>query len=238
MHTGTWGFSEAEHRPASTTQQAVEGIKKFIRDNALKPGDTLPTESELCEELGFSRSSVREAIRILTTLDIVEVRHGTGTFVSGTSLKALVQGLIFRATLDADDNLETLRNVVEIRQAIDLSIGKEIISKLESSKLERLVSIVDKMSAKRDQGLNFAEEDREFHQVLLSEIDNSIIRELNDVFWQVHMNVIPLRKLEEPQEFSRTVRAHQDIVDALQNNDLEKYQESVLRHYEPLLTSL
>lgn len=238
MHTGTWGFSEAEHRPASTTQQAVEGIKTFIRDNALKPGDTLPTESKLCEELGFSRSSVREAIRILTTLDIVEVRHGTGTFVSCTSLKALVQGLIFRATLDADDNLETLRNVVEIRQAIDLAIGKEIISKLESSKLERLVSIVDKMSAKRDQGLNFAEEDREFHQVLLSEIDNPIIRELNDVFWQVHMNVIPLRKLEEPQEFSRTVRAHQDIVDALQNNDLEKYQESVLRHYEPLLTSL
>lgn len=238
MHTGSWGFSETEKRPASTTQQAVEGIKKFIRNNALKPGDTLPTESKLCEELGFSRSSVREAIRILTTLDIVEVRHGTGTFVSCTSLKALVQGLIFRATLDADDNLETLRNVVEIRQAIDLAIGKEIISKLESSKLERLVSIVDKMSAKRDQGLNFAEEDREFHQVLLSEIDNPIIRELNDVFWQVHMNVIPLRKLEEPQEFSRTVRAHQDIVDALQNNDLEKYQESVLRHYEPLLTSL
>lgn len=238
MQTRTWGFSEAEHRPASTTQQAVEGIKKFIRNNALKPGDSLPTESELCEELGSSRSSVREAIRILTTLDIVDVRHGTGTFVSGTSLNALVQGLIFRATLDADDNLETLRNVVEIRQAIDLAIGQEIIAKLESSKLEQLSSIVDKMSAKRKQGLNFAEEDREFHQVLLSEIDNPIIRELNDTFWQVHMNVIPLRKLEEPQDFSRTVRAHQDIVDALQNNDLKKYQESVLRHYEPLLTSL
>ncbi|KKO77485.1 GntR family transcriptional regulator [Corynebacterium minutissimum] len=238
MHTGTWGFSEAAHRPASTTQQAVEGIKKFIQDNALKPGDTLPTESELCAELGFSRSSVREAIRILTTLDIVEVRHGTGTFVSGTSLKALVQGLIFRATLDADDNLETLRNVVEIRQAIDLAIGQEITTKPDPSKLDQLSAIVEKMSAKREQGLNFAEEDREFHQVLLSEIDNPIIRELNDAFWQVHMNVIPLRKLEEPQDFSRTVRAHQDIVDALQDNDLKKYQASVLRHYEPLLTSL
>ncbi|MBB1585870.1 MAG: FadR family transcriptional regulator [Propionibacterium sp.] len=61
--------------------ETVERIKQFITTSGLQAGDCLPSESDLCDSLGVSRSSVREAVRTLSTLDIVEVQHGRGTFV-------------------------------------------------------------------------------------------------------------------------------------------------------------
>lgn len=58
---------------------AANGITEYIKRNQLRPGDPLPTEANLCEALNLSRSSVREAVRTLSSLDIVEVRHGHGT---------------------------------------------------------------------------------------------------------------------------------------------------------------
>src|SRR5688572_20396388 len=86
-------------RAESTAQQ----VKAYILRNHLRPGDLLPTETELCDTLGVSRSSVREAIRRLATLDIVEVRHGYGTFVGNLTLAPLVEGLVFRGTLSPGD---------------------------------------------------------------------------------------------------------------------------------------
>src|SRR5690606_5735 len=74
----------------------AEQIKRLILITGLRPGDPIPTETELCQELGVSRSSVREAIRTLATLDIVEVRHGSGTVVGQMSLAPLVETLVFR----------------------------------------------------------------------------------------------------------------------------------------------
>src|SRR5690625_7067445 len=90
---------------------ATEAIKDLILAEGLRPGDPMPTESALCERLGISRSSVREAIRTLSSLDIVEVRHGHGTFVGGLSLAPLVNGLDFRARAESHDELRTLRQV-------------------------------------------------------------------------------------------------------------------------------
>ncbi|MDO5031110.1 FadR/GntR family transcriptional regulator [Corynebacterium sp.] len=223
-------------RTPTTAQLAVDGIKDYIRSNGLKPGDTMPTETELCAELGFSRSSVREAIRTLVALDIVEVRHGRGTFVSQARLSALVQGLIFRASLDSEGQFETLRYVVETRRAMDLSIGEEAARALDDATFEQLTELVDAMDAKREH--NFADEDRQFHRVLLSVIDNPIIRELNDAFWQVHMEVIPLRGIAKPRDLGRTVRAHRAILEALRAGDMDAYRAAVNEHYQPLLEEL
>ena len=78
----------------------------------LKPGDALPTKAELCDTLGVSRSSVREAIRTLSTLDIVDVRHGHGTYVGPMSLDPRVEALVFRGVLSPDGSFEALREVV------------------------------------------------------------------------------------------------------------------------------
>ena len=100
----------------SATQAAIEGIQQYIRDHSLTSGDILPSETELCDELNCSRSSVREAMRTLQSLDVVEVRRGQGTFVAGMTLSPMVQGMVLRATLDPDHTAAHLHEVIATRE--------------------------------------------------------------------------------------------------------------------------
>lgn len=236
-----WGAQRPTSRTRrgfSATEAAVQGIKDFIRGSKMQPGDPLPTEAVLCDELGFSRSSIREAIRILTTLDIVEVRHGYGTYVSQMSLQPLVDGLVFRAVLGAERSLDTLSNVVDAREALDLSVGIQLVGRLAEDDLSRLRALVAEMKSRDQVGESFAEQDRQFHQLLLANVENPLIRELSDAFWQVHMEVVPILELDKPQHMGQTVSAHEEIVDAIEGSDLQAYQESVRRHYSPLREAL
>ena len=79
--------------------ETVERIKQLIATNGLRPGGCLPSESDLCDSLGVSRSSLREAVRTLSTLEIVEVQHGRGTFVGNATLRPLVETLAFRMNM-------------------------------------------------------------------------------------------------------------------------------------------
>ena len=86
--------------PMTQSSTAMAEIKNYILTKGLHPGDALPTESQLCTDLGVSRSSVREAVRTLVALDIVEVRHGHGMFVGQVSMRPMVESLIFKGLLN------------------------------------------------------------------------------------------------------------------------------------------
>ncbi len=217
----------------------VEEIKHYILEHRLGPADPLPTESELCEELGVSRSSVREAMRTLSSLDIVEVRHGHGTFVGGLSMSPLVSGLIFRSLLDSEGDLRTLREVVDLRVALDLGTAEELVE-LHRGGIPRhdLRVLVDRMREHTARGEPFAEEDGEFHRQLLAGLDNTIVRQLVAALWEVHTEVVPELGLPPAQDIARTVEAHEAMLDALEAGDVEAYRSAVGDHYRPLLTAI
>ena len=223
-------------RPArsnSTTQEAVRGIKRYIRNWGLRPGDALPPEASLCAEIGCSRSAIREAIRTLATLDIVEVRHGYGTFVSDMSLEPLINGMVFRTVLNTDTSLKNLLYVVETREILDLAVEPQLSKTFTAELRHELLSLVDKMRANNERELSFAKEDQAFHQTLLSNVRNPLIRELNDAFWRIQAESQPLLNLPMPEDIDQTIEAHKGIVDALTAGDSEAYQEAVWRHYAP-----
>lgn len=220
-------------RAQSTTQEAVADIKRYIRDNHLRTGDMLPSEALLCEELGCSRSAIREAIRALVTLDIVEVRHGYGTFVSDMSLEPLINGLVFRTVLNTDSSLDNLLHVVDTREILDLSLGQELIDTFTEETRGELLTLVDKMRAQRDRGLSFAVEDRTFHITLLATTGNPLIRELNDAFWRIQFQAQPMLNLAMPEDIPRTIEAHREIIEALTAGDLDGYCRAVKNHYAP-----
>lgn len=221
-------------RPRNAAREAEEGIKNYILTHRLQSGDLLPSEAVLCEELGCSRSSLREAVRTLSSLDIVEVRHGHGTFVSEMSLAPLLRGLILRITLDTENSLENLHHVVDTREALDLSVAEELAEIYHDQPVDHLHALVQGMRDRYQAGESFAAEDREFHATLLAPIGNPLVKELSEAFWQVHMQVLPLLKLSLPGDIERTIEAHADMLHALTDNDAETYREVVLRHYEPL----
>lgn len=112
----------AETAPASLRNRydiAIDAIKSYIIQKN-SPGDPLPNEATLCEELSVSRSSVREAVRKLEALHIVKVIHGKGIFVGDLSLEPLVETLSFRTIVNQDANLTKLRDVIQVRRILDL----------------------------------------------------------------------------------------------------------------------
>jgi len=217
-------------RRASTADQ----IKEYILTEGLHPGDHLPTESELCERLGVSRSSVREAIQTLSTLDIVEVRHGRGTFVGQMSLDALVEALVFRGVLSPGDDLQALREVLEIRQALELSMAERIVTAMLGTDNPTLHDLVDQMVASASAGETFAVQDRLFHAELLGHVDNSLVGQLVIAFWDVHTAVLPRLGLSLPADLGQTARAHRDMLEAAEAGDVDAFRAAVVDHYAPL----
>ncbi|MBP7241135.1 GntR family transcriptional regulator [Amaricoccus sp.] len=234
-------------KPPSDTTPAVsrmrrsttaEQIKRLILRRGLRPGDAIPTEADLCQELGVSRSSVREAIRTLATLDIVEVRHGHGTVVGGMSLAPLVETLVFRGVLYPGDDLAALREVVELRCSLDLALADRIVEAHRGRSNPSLARLVKQMRIRAEKEQPFLQEDRQFHAELLAPIGNRLAGQLVTAFWDIHTAVLPRLGLALPSDLRQTALAHGDILDAAQGGDAEAYRRAVIDHYGPLMRML
>lgn len=225
---------EARMRRSTTAEQ----IKRLILRNGLHPGDTIPTEPELCQELGVSRSSVREAIRKLATLDIVAVRHGHGTVVGQMRLTPLVETLVFRGVLSPGDELAALREVVELRCALDLALADRVVRFHRGTESLKLAQLVQTMLDHAAVGRTFLQEDRAFHTELLAPIGNQLAGQLVAAFWDIHSAVLPRLGLALPADILRTAQAHGDMLRAAQAGDVQAYRSATTDHYAPLLHML
>lgn len=222
----------------SLAQATAQQIKALIVGGGMQPGDPLPSENELCEQLGVSRSSVREAIRTLTTLEIVDVQHGRGTFVGTMSLQPLVETLAFRSVLSPGDDFEALREVVDVRVSLDLGLAEKVVAHFEGRRDEELHAIVERMIDLTRRGLPFPEEDRAFHALLMARTGLEMVAQLVTAFWDIHTLVLPQLSIPTPDDIELTVAAHLHMLEAAERGDLDGYREAVREHYEPLRRAL
>lgn len=213
-------------------------IKDLILSDGLRPGDLLPTEGELCTRLGVSRSNVREAIRKLSTLDIVDVRHGHGTYVGEMTLDALVEALVFRGVLSPGDDLDALRDVVEVRKALDHGMSEQIVDALNGTENSELKDLVDEMTALAADGKTFPQQDRAFHTGLLAKLGNSLVGQLVAAFWDVHTAVLPKLNVAVAADLEQTARAHGLMLEAAESGDAEAFRAAITAHYEPIMRAL
>lgn len=216
-----------------TTITVADMLKRYILDNRLQPGDPLPTEAELSALLGgVSRSSVREAVKMLSSLDIVDVRHGHGTFVGQLSLTAMVQSLTFRGLLSTADDQHVLGDLVDLRELLESSLAQPFITNLTPEALLTLRRLVSTMVEKAAVGVEFTEDDREFHLILMGASRNALAVQLTGAFWDV--NAIALRHLGAPGDLKSSAAAHGAILDAIESGDIEAVQSAIRSHYEPV----
>ena len=219
-------------------RSAAAALKELIIERGLHPGDPMPTEAELMAELGVSRSTIREAVRTLVALDILEVRHGTGTFVGQLSLRPLVEAMVFRGVLMPGENFSSLRDVVEVRTALDLAYAPRIVERLAGAAAPELHEDIAGMGSSAAEERDFAEHDRAFHLHLAERLGNRMYGQLVGAFWDIHRIVSPHLGVASRRDVTATVAAHEAMLATALAGDLDGYRAAVLDHYAPLVRAL
>ena len=238
MQTSRGVMSGLTTTPMTQSSTAIAEIKNYILAKGLQTGDALPTESQLCTDLGVSRSSVREAVRTLVALDIVEVRHGHGMFVGKVSMRPMVESLLFRGLLNPGDDHRGLRDIVEVRITLDNALTEPVTQAWKNRQDPELDQIVEQMDLHAQKGELFTDQDRRFHMRLLEPLDNHLFLHLTEAFWAVHTLTVPLLDGPRPEDMVATARAHQDMLQAARAGDAQAYRQAVTQHYAPLLAAL
>src|SRR4051794_35338711 len=110
------GASDAIVKPPAATEQAVGAIMRLLTSGELRPGDRLPPERRLAARLGVSRSTLREVIRGLEMMRVLQVRHGGGIFVTSLDAPLLLEATGFAMQLMRDDEMVEL---LELRAVLE-----------------------------------------------------------------------------------------------------------------------
>ncbi|WHS50715.1 FadR/GntR family transcriptional regulator [Rothia sp. SD9660Na] len=214
--------------------QLQHDIIDLIFQRQLGQGDPLPTEQELIDELGVGRNSIREALKVLEALGIVEVRHGFGTFVGGNALTSMVRALGFRGQLALYHGGQEALELVEVREALEVGLLRSVIPVITQEQLSRVKEAYDAMEASVHQGTWLAEHDQRFHAAIFEPLGNELLSRLLDVFWQVYDTIAGVLDTVAPLDEGQTctlLEAHRKLYEAISDKDADAATTLMREHF-------
>lgn len=212
------------------SQQAIENrIKELILERGLDTGDPMPTEAELVEELNISRNSVREALKALQALGIIEIRHGFGTYVGDCSLDALTGALVFRGRKSLRGDRQDLYDIIDLRQALEVGLVGQLMDVVDDEAVGRLRACLDDLRLHAGKGEAGDNADRAFHEQLYAALGNQLMSQLLRVFWDVYHD---LSGDGAPQlDPDDIVAVHEAIYDAVAARDAARASRTMSEHF-------
>jgi DNA-binding FadR family transcriptional regulator len=218
----------------SVAASAEEKIKELIVERGLGPGDPLPAEPELMARFGVSRNSLREALKSLQAMRIVEIRRGFGTYVGSMSLEPLTEALAFRTVAGHRRGRGSLLELLQLREALEAGLMYRLAGRLPEEDLAELDALVARMRSEvREGGGIAARTDRAFHRVLHRSLGNELLSELLDAFWSA-FHQARARGLGTAADGEELTRMHARIVDAVRAGDAEAAERAVHRHFDDI----
>ena len=214
-------------RRASITNEAIKTIKRMIAQGELTAGQRLPAERELAAQLGVSRPSLRECIRALIALNILESRHGEGTFVTSLDPELLAEPIDF--VLGIND--AAVGSLFEARQVLEGGVAALAAQRATDLELAELGDLVSASRAIMDEPDAFVESDVMFHDLIRrsarTPILGSLVTSLGAISTETRRRSV-LRTAMRAQ----AVRDHSAIVAALKARDPERARSAMVDHLD------
>lgn len=206
------------------TKRLQERVKDYILENHLQPGEKLPTEATLAQSFGVSRAAVREALRSLESLGIIEARQGAGRVVCDFDFETILSNLSYSLAFHNNSML----HMTEIRKALDLHFVDAIVRNLSEKDLDDLSEITRRMRGKQATEDKVDNEDYAFHRLLSERSGNPIATQLFHVTWHAKERAY---SLYDWQQFDNSYAMHNAILLALRRRDAAATREAILAHY-------
>jgi GntR family transcriptional regulator, transcriptional repressor for pyruvate dehydrogenase complex len=201
----------------AVTDEAIEKIKAMIVSGTLRAGDRLPKEADLAAELGLSRSSLREAVKALSLVNILDVRQGDGTYVTSLEPTLLLEALSFIVDFHRDATVLELLQVRRILEPAATAMATERATDAEIDDLRKLLDSLGPDPAVEDLIAN----DLEFHRRIAVSSGNSVLSSLVESMSAPTTRARVWRGLTQAGVGARTVAEHRAILDAMASRDPE-----------------
>ncbi|MEW2440009.1 FadR/GntR family transcriptional regulator [Streptomyces caniferus] len=201
----------------AVTDEAIEKIKGMIVSGALRPGDRLPKESELAADLGLSRNSLREAVRALSLIRILDVRQGDGTYVTSLDPQLLLEAMSFVVDFHRDD---TVLEFLAVRRILEPAATAMAAGRMGLAELDALEVQLDALGPSPSVE-DLVACDLEFHRGIVAASGNSVLCSLLDGISGPTTRARIWRGLTQKDAVARTLTEHRAILGALRDRDAE-----------------
>lgn len=221
------------------TQRLVrDRLMEYILEKDLKAGDLLPREIELMAQLDVGRHPLREAMRALQAIGIVEIRHGYGTFVGGNGMRPLEECLDFRIAQSRSAGGQELANVLRTWRALELGFSEELVECFKKSSnddpeggQEQSVSTLSLV------GKSLSDATCSSHLDLYAQLGNSMLIEILDALRQTFFRAT-LALPAVVQSSAGAAQAHRDLIECLGTGDVRAFRRSLKAHFEDIESSI
>ena len=195
-------------------EDIVQEFSSLIRQGVLKPGERLPSERVLADQLQVSRSSVREALRSLELQGLVISKRGSGTFINTDNLESMVALLASTLTSGAD----TLKHIFEMRHMLEPQIAALAAQRANKQEVAELESILEEQVKEIADGGTGVDSDTAFHFAMASATHNSalvkVVSAVEDILRRSRN-----QSLQEPGRPQRSLASHREILGMIHSGD-------------------
>lgn len=218
----------------AVTDEAIEKIRAMIVSGALRPGERLPRENELADTLGLSRNSLREAVRALSLVRVLDVRQGDGTYVTSLDPRLLLGALGFVVDLHRDD---TAPEFLAVRRVLEPAATAMAAARIGERELDALTAGLDALGETPSVD-ELAASDLEFHRSIARGSGNSVLCALVEGLSGPAIRSRIWHGLARQGAVGRTLHEHRMILSALRDRDAEAARSWATAHIASVEQSL
>ncbi|HEY9053736.1 MAG TPA: FCD domain-containing protein [Rectinemataceae bacterium] len=207
-----------------------ENLKLYFVKNGLKAGDPVPTELELASRLNVSRTAVREALKSLEALGIIEVRPGIGRFLKPFNFDAILDNLSYGIDMDRND----FADILDVRISLEGDFLERYTGHYGETQIKQLRDILDAMRRLATDGggeTSMVQLHTLFHLSLYREQGNALLLSLIKIFATVQRSLTLMNRYRT-QDMQEFVRLHEALVNAIEEKNPAKAKQKLLEHFK------
>jgi len=203
-------------------------LRKYISTNKLMPGDKLPPEMELCEMLGVSRNVVREALKALQLMGVVNPVPGLGYLIQTFNSDKIFENIFYHIIPHTDD---LVIEIFQINAALELQFFNEAFDSLTEEDINKLGDAYMEMERKILSKQRMTEPDKRFHSIIYERINNRMFHSIKNITWEMRPDVV-IKDNDAYSKFcTESLAIHKRLYEALKIHDREAARKEIVIHY-------